>query len=225
MRSASLMDTTHSKRIGILGGTFNPPHLGHMILAQDAAEAFQLDHVWFLPCAQPAHKPYTIVAAAEHRVNMVKLCMGNDPRWQCSLLEIERAGVSYTIDTLQAVTQQRPDVDWHFIVGADTLLELHSWRNIEAVLSLCWMIAMRRPGLPGADALRNQIQLPAPWPDVLIEGLFEGHLIDVSSTEIRKRVAQKRSIRYLVPAEVEQYILAHELYCQGHNEGDVSSKP
>lgn len=219
------MDTSHRRRIGILGGTFNPPHTGHMILAQDAAEALQLEQVWFLPCAQPAHKPEKCVVPSEHRINMLRASIGHDPRWHLSLIEIERSGISYTIDTLRAVTQQHPEVDWHFIIGADTLLELHSWREIDAVLSLCRMISMRRPGLPEADVLRDQIQLPAPWPEKLVDGLFDGHLIDISSTEIRKRVAQKQSIRYLVTAEVERYIVTHELYGHVNSEGDVSSKP
>lgn len=211
------------QRVGILGGTFNPPHLGHMILAQDAAEAFELDQVWFLPCAQPAHKPGSIVAPAEHRIQMLQACVHGDPRWHLSLIEIERAGISYTIDTLRQLTKDHPDIDWHFIIGADTLLELHSWKSIEDLLPLCTMVSMRRPGFPAAEELRNQIQLPSPWPDRLVEQLFDGHLIDISSTEVRKRVALGQSIRYLVPAGVEGYILANRLYQSTNTIGEESS--
>lgn len=217
------MDIAHSKRIGILGGTFNPLHSGHLILAQDALEASELDQVWFLPCAQPAHKPGHIVAPAEHRINMLRAGIQADPRLHLSLVEIERAGTSYTIDTLRHLTTVHPSIDWHFIIGTDTLLELHSWKDIHELLPLCKMISMRRPGIPAAEELRGQIQLPPPWPDRLVDGLFAGHLIDISSTEVRNRVALGQSIRYLVPLGVEEYILAHGLYNSANTIGEESS--
>ena len=224
MSPSAPMDTEKRKRFGLLGGTFNPPHMGHFILAQDALEAFALDEVWFLPCAQPAHKPERMVVAAEHRVRMLEEGLGNDPRMRISMIEIERSGVSYTVDTMRQLTKEHPAVDWHFLIGADTLVELPSWRQIDDVLRMCRILSMRRPGMPSAQEIRDHIQLPSPWPDRLTADMFDGHLIDISSTEIRKRVALRQSIRYLVPVGVEHYIAAQGLY-QGLNRGEESSNP
>lgn len=201
-------------KVGILGGTFNPVHIGHLILARDASEAFGLSRVLFVPCARPAHKPEDKLAAAEHRVAMLERALKDDPGSEISRVELERAGVSYAVDTLKTLHLRHPQVVWHFIIGADTLPELSTWRDIHELLDLCRFISMRRPGMPEREKLMNSIQLPAPWPERLMSDVFDGHLIEVSSSEIRKRVAEGRSIRYLVPWEVERYIEDHALYIE-----------
>ncbi len=199
-------------RKGILGGSFNPVHIGHLILARDALEAFALDAVVLMPCAVPAHKPPEQLAPAEDRAAMLDAALADDPQLEWSRLELDRPGTSYTVDTLHALRAAEPGIVWHFIIGADTLPELASWRRIEELLEWCRFVTMRRPGMPGPADLRASIRLPAPWPDRLLADCFAGHLIDVSSSEIRERVAQNRSIRHLVPATVETYIRQHRLY-------------
>ncbi len=199
------------EKIGILGGTFNPVHLGHLMMAQDAAEAFDLTGVLFVPCSIPPHKEALGVAPARDRIEMLRLAVRDDPRFDVEPLEIERGGVSYSVDTLRALKAKRPDADFHFVIGGDTLTELHTWREIEELLGLCRMVTMVRPGYdptPEAASLR----LPDPWPARLLKDVFGGHLVDVSSTDIRERAAQGRSIRYMTPREVELYIVNHELY-------------
>lgn len=203
------------QRIGLLGGTFNPVHTGHLILAQDAREACGLDEVWLLPCAQPAHKPGHLLADAEARAEMVARAVAGDPHLRLSRIELERRGISYTVDTLRQLRGERPAVEWSFIIGADTLPELVSWRQIEELLTLCAFVTMARPGQPSPTALRDRIRLPDPWPDRLVRGVIPGHLVDISSSEVRKRVAEGRSIRYLVPAGVADYIREHGLYRTG----------
>lgn len=186
--------------------------MGHLVLARDAMEAHGLDRVLFVPCACPAHKPIAALAPAEHRWAMLEGAVRDDSSFSVSRVELDREGTSYAVDTVKALRVQEPEVSWHFIIGADTLPELHSWRNILELLELCRFVTMRRPGMPGRDDLTRDIQLPSPWPERLREGVFDGHLLDISSSEIRKRVAQRRSIRYLVPREVETYIEEHQLY-------------
>lgn len=199
-------------RKGILGGSFNPVHHGHLMLAQDAMEAFELDAVVLMPCAVPAHKPPSKLAPSHHRAAMLDAALADDPDLTWSRLELDRAGTSYTVDTLRTLRAAEPTVDWHFIIGADSLPELASWRCIDELLAGCRFITMRRPGMPADADLRATIRLPAPWPDRLLADLFSGHQMAISSTEIRERVAQGRSIRYLVPPVVASYITQHRLY-------------
>lgn len=200
------------EKAGILGGTFNPVHMGHLILARDAMEAHGLSRVLFVPCARPAHKSEAGLAPASHRLAMLECAAGDDGAFEVSRVELEREGVSYAVDTVKALRAQSPDVAWHFIIGADTLPELSTWRDIPDLLERCRFVTMRRPGMPSRESLAEGIRLPSPWPDRLLEGMFDGHLVDISSSEIRKRVAEQRTIRYLVPRAVEDYIRKHKLY-------------
>ncbi len=200
------------KRKGILGGSFNPVHHGHLILARDALEAFALESVVLVPCATPPHKPATLLAPAAHRAAMLERALAGDPQLVWSRLELDRTGISYSVDTVSALCAAEPDVEWHFIIGADSLPELVTWHRIEELLAGCRCVTMQRPGMPDQATLRAAIRLPAPWPDRLLGDLFPGHLVDISSSDIRRRVAVGRSIRYLVPEPVEAYITEHHLY-------------
>lgn len=201
-----------TQKLGILGGTFNPVHHGHLILAQDALEHFGLDRVLLIPCAQPPHKSPEKLAAAEHRVAMLRMAIGDDPRFEVSALELERRGPSYTIETIKALQAERPTATLHFIIGTDSLLELHQWYLVGQLLELCEFVTMLRPGFPVEHLTEERLHLPARWGSRLLANLFPGHAADISSTDIRRRVAAGRSIRYLVPAAVARYIAAEGLY-------------
>ncbi len=213
----SMTEAADKEKVGILGGTFNPVHIGHLILARDAMEAHALARVVFIPCARPAHKPAGRLAPADRRLAMLKCATVGEPAFEVSRIELDRDGISYAMDTVAALRKQEPGVEWHFIIGADTLPELHTWRHIDDLLNMCRFITMRRPGMPDRETLAQRLRLPEPWPERLMRDVFDGHLIDISSSEIRKRVAEKRSIRYLVPRDVETYIAEHELYVTEEN--------
>ena len=186
------------KKIGILGGTFNPVHTGHLILAQDALEQFGLDRVLFIPCAHPPHKKPNDLAPASHRLGMLKAALRGDSHFAVSDLEIKRGGVSYSIDTFREMRRMFPKSALYFIMGADSLNELRSWRKVGELQKLCMFIAMGRPGYAARGSSKVM--------------LFKGHLVDISSSEIRKRIAEGRRIRHLVPKAVERYINRRRLY-------------
>ncbi|MDZ4198112.1 MAG: nicotinate-nucleotide adenylyltransferase [Kiritimatiellia bacterium] len=200
------------QRIGILGGTFDPVHLGHLVLAQDALEKFNLDSVWFIPCREPSHKPDGPWASAEDRLAMLEAAIEGDPRFEVSRIELDRPGVSYTIDTIHALREWKPHVEWVFILGADTLPVLHTWKSINDLLSLCEFVTMDRPGFAMDSIHPDDLHLPAAHAETLLARRAVGHRIEVSSTEIRMRLAEGLEIRYLVPDAVNMYIAEHRLY-------------
>ncbi len=201
-----------AKRIGIIGGSFDPVHIGHLIIAQDALERLELDEVVFVPAAIPPHKQHLQQVAPKHRLNMLKLVTETDLRFSVSDLEILRGGVSYTLDTVKLLREERPGVEWVLIVGSDTLVDLHNWYKIDELLELCEVASFLRPGESSVDAIVRKIKLSTDRKERLLANLIEAHLIEISSTEIRMRVAEGLGIRYLVPPEVEMYICEHGLY-------------
>jgi len=175
-------------------------------------ETFELSRTLLIPSSLPPHKEDHALASACHRVAMLERAVEDSLRFEVSDIEIRRGGTSYTLDTLRQIKRLYPASEPVFIVGADSLLELHSWYRIEEVLQLCRVVTMARPGYP-LDALREaDLKLPAPWPARLLADMTTGCLIDISSSDIRYRVAEGLSIRYLVPAPVEMYIAEHGLY-------------
>ena len=200
-----------SERIGILGGTFNPIHLGHLILAQDALEQLELDQVCLIPCALPPHKDGRALAPAPHRTAMIEAAIEGDPSFSISTVEIERGGLSWTVDTLQTLHDAYPDALRVFIIGADTVHELHTWRRIEDIFRLCRFAVVGRPGanITGTPA---ELRLSKAQTAQLRASVIAGHDIDISSREIRMRIAEGLSIRYLVPDAVAMYIAEHRLY-------------
>ena len=198
-------------RVGLLGGTFNPVHTGHLLLAQSALEAFGLSQVLFMPCAVPPHKSPDPTASAADRVAMLERAIEGVPEWGICHLELERGGISYAVDTLRAFRGRYPDVDPWFLVGMDSLLELHQWKSVDELLELCTFATLLRPGYDHRPD-PGDLMLPAPWPERLLSHVATGRSVEVSSSEIRHRIAQKRAIRYLVPRSVETYIVERGLY-------------
>ena len=205
--------STETARIGLLGGTFNPVHIGHLIMAQNAVEAFELDRIIFIPCHRPPHKASPSLAPAEDRLAMLEAAVEHDLQFEVSDIEIRRGGTSYTVDTLRWLVAEHPDTEFFFVVGSDSLRELHTWKHVAEILELCTIVAFERPARGrNAPVTPEDVQLPEPWPRRLIENMAPGRLIEVSSSEIRHRVAEGLSIRYLVPPETEIYIAEHHLY-------------
>lgn len=200
------------RRVGIFGGSFDPVHFGHLIIAQDAAERLELSEVVFIPAAVPPHKTHVQQVDAVHRVNMLKLAVEDDLRFSVSDIEIQRGGVSFTFDTLRGLRETHGDADLFLIVGSDTLVDLHTWHRIEEVLEMCEVATFVRPGEDAVDAIAEKIRFPAERRKRLMGNVIEAHRIEISSTEVRMRIAEGLSIRYLVPPVVEMYICEHGLY-------------
>ena len=198
-------------RTGVFGGTFNPIHYGHLMMAEDAREAFALDEVIWVPAGLPPHKRDADLVSSEHRYALIERAIEGHPAFRISDIEMRRPGPSYTVDTLRQLQQDLPGRDWHFIIGADTLLELHAWKDIASLLGLCRFIPVARPGT-SREIRAEDLSLPAPAARQLVNDLVAGHLVGISSTEIRQRVRTGRSIRYLVPPAVAAYIAERHLY-------------
>ena len=195
-------------RIGILGGTFNPPHLGHLICAQEAHRELGLDRVVFIPASIPPHKPVEAEPGPEHRLELCRLAIGDDSRFIVSDLELRRSGPSYTVDTLKVLSSKSPTNQLFLILGGDIAAGLPQWREPEGVLELATVAIAERRGTAGDTVQRALDQL---------EGgerarYFEMPRIGISSTMVRQRVRARQPIRYLVPDTVMEYIDGHGLY-------------
>ena len=187
-------------KLGILGGTFNPPHIGHLVCAQAAHDQLGLDRVVLMPAGQPPHKRVASDPGAEARFELCRRAIDGDERFEVSRLEVERAGRSYTVDTLSALHDAHPEDDLTFIVGGDMARSLPSWREPETVLSLATLAVAERAGSE-RDEIRGELRaLPAATRERV--RFFEMPRIDVSSSLVRERVADGRPIRYLVPDAV-----------------------
>jgi nicotinate-nucleotide adenylyltransferase len=198
------------RRIGVLGGTFDPPHVGHLWLATLAADELELDRVLFMPAEQPPHKQGEALTPAAHRLLMTRLAIAGDPLFELSLIEIERAGPSYTVDSLVELREiYGPDAHLFLVMAADSLAAIGSWREPDRILALAeWAVAPRSGSLiPPPGELRARFGEAASRIHLLT-----GPALDVSSTELRLRVATGRAIRYLVPRAVEELIVDRQLY-------------
>jgi nicotinate-nucleotide adenylyltransferase len=193
-------------RIGVMGGTFDPIHHGHLVAASEVAGLFGLDEVVFVPTGQPWQKTDRDVAPAEDRYLMTVIATASNPRFSVSRVDIDRGGPTYTIDTLTDLKVQRPDAELFFITGADALSQILSWRDSERCFSLAHFIGVTRPGFVLADA-----HLPGG-----VVSLVEVPALSISSTDCRDRVARGMPVWYLVPDGVVQYIEKRGLYRQGH---------
>jgi nicotinate-nucleotide adenylyltransferase len=198
-------------RAGILGGTFNPPHLGHLVCAQEALDQLGLERVVLMPAAAPPHKEVAGDPGAEVRLALCAAAVAGDERFEVSDLELRREGPSYTVDTLRALHEHRPGDELTFIVGADMALSLASWREPDEVLRLARLAVAGRDGSRRDDVAAAV----APYHDGTRLEQFEMPRLDISSTQIRRRVAESRPIRWLVPDAVAGQIAARGLYRDG----------
>jgi nicotinate-nucleotide adenylyltransferase len=200
-----------ARRIGIMGGTFNPIHNGHLIIAEDIREKTGLDKVLFIPSGQPPHKPGYEVADAEHRFEMVRRAVCSNRHFEASRIEIDRDGPTYTINTLQELRESYgEETAIYFIIGADVVYELDTWREYETVFRLCDFIAVMRPGFDESE-FSGMIRRLSAEKGARIHPV-PSCLVDISSTDIRERCSTGRSIKYLVPEPVEEYIIGKGLY-------------
>lgn len=200
------------ERLGIFGGSFNPVHTGHLLLAQTALEQFGLDRVLFVPCAVQPQKNPRLLAPAEQREAMLAAAIMDNPRFDLLDIELRRGGVSYTVDSLRELRPLYPQADFLFMIGADTLTELHGWKDIGTILELCSFIVFARPGYDLAALRPEMLKLPPPWPERLLRNICSVRQMDISSSDIRHRVAEGLNIRYLVPQQVEMIIMERHLY-------------
>lgn len=201
--------TMGKKRVGIFGGTFDPIHMGHLIVAETIMDEFHLDKVVFIPAAVPPHKLGRQISPAKHRYMMTMLATCSNPRFQVSDMEMHRQGPSYSRDTLaQLIEEHGSDTEFYFIVGADSVENLHTWNRIDELLTMCHFIGASRPGcMPDMEKIAQRF---GPLAEKI--HCLETPELEISSTEIRHRVGQKRTIRYIVPETVEQYIYKEKLY-------------
>lgn len=195
---------------GILGGTFDPIHFGHLVLAEKAREAFQLEKVVVVPAAIPPHKIGEVTTEAEHRLRMVELAIEGSPWFEVSTVELEREGPSYSIDTIRELKELYSDSETALIMGFDSLLELHSWKNYQSILEEAKIITAFRPGYPVISDDQHWPQFLKAYRHQIL--VLEAPLLDISSTWLRVELMYGRSIRYLVPDQVIEYINAKGLY-------------
>ncbi|WP_423923482.1 nicotinate-nucleotide adenylyltransferase [Frigoribacterium sp. 2-23] len=197
---ASVSAAPRRPRIGVMGGTFDPIHHGHLVAASEVAQSFHLDEVVFVPTGQPYMK--TVVTDGEHRYLMTVIATASNPMFTVSRVDIDRTGPTYTIDTLRDIRAQRPDAELFFITGADAVAQILDWKDVQELWSLAHFVAVSRPGhdlsvsgLPESDV--SLLEVPA---------------LAISSTDCRARVGREFPVWYLVPDGVVQYISKHHLY-------------
>jgi nicotinate-nucleotide adenylyltransferase len=189
-------------RVGIMGGTFDPIHHGHLVAASEVASLFSLDEVVFVPTGEPWQKSARQVSPAEHRYLMTVIATASNPRFWVSRVDIDRPGPTYTVDTITDIAEQRPGAELYFITGADALAQILSWRNAEGALKLAHFVGVTRPGY---DLSAEHLPIDSVT-------LLDVPAMAISSSGCRERVAEGRPVWYLVPDGVVQYINKHNLY-------------
>ena len=197
-------------KVGIMGGTFDPIHVAHLIVAEEARTRLALDRVIFIPAGNPWMKSEHMVSSAEHRVAMVKLAISSNPAFQLSLIEVERPGPTYTVDTLEQLWGELGyDTQLFLLLGWDSVAELTAWNAPYRISRMATVVAFPRPGFQAPDITKLEKSMPGISERIMV--LDEPYL-GVSSTGIRQRVAGGQSVRYLVPDAVGEYINRHKLY-------------
>ena len=225
------MENPHREQIGILGGSFDPVHRGHLRLASEARQQFQLDQILFVPAHQSPHKQDQPFTESHHRLAMLKIALQNQPGIEISEIELKRRGLSFTTETLEALQGERPTAEFALILGADTFQNFGTWRNFPSILSMAHLLVAHRPGhaMPPAlqflqDVLGEQARdyrlLPTEKQKQVFENsttksriaFFEIPPLDISDSEIRQGVHRNPLIKKMLPPDVDQYIITHHLY-------------
>jgi nicotinate-nucleotide adenylyltransferase len=198
--------------VGIFGGTFDPVHYGHLLLAETCREQCRLDQVWFMPAAVPPHKQDWPLTPAQRRVEMLRLATAGHQAFVVSELETRRGGVSYTVETLAALCEQSPADELFFLMGADSLRDLPTWRDAPRICRLATPVVVRRRNTPEPDFGVLDALIPPDRVEEIRQHQVQMPLVEFSSTGIRQAVAEGRSIRYQTPRAVEKYIHTSRLY-------------
>ena len=225
------MPENTTQQIGILGGSFDPVHNGHLGLARAARSTFHLDRVLFVPAGIPPHKQNQPLTPSHHRLEMLRLALSGEPGFEISKVEIERGGVSYSVDTLDALQQKRPGAELSLIMGADTFQDIDTWKQFDRLLETCHVLVASRPGVPLEDVFADiealfpklpyvyQLSQPGDRKRVYTceetrrrIALFAIPPEPVSSTEIRDALQRGKPVKKMLPPDVEGYIMTHRLY-------------
>ena len=200
-------------RVGIFGGSFNPIHLAHLVLAEYAREGQGLDKVVFVPASRPPHKSQAPLAPAQDRLEMLRLALGHNPHFEVSAIELERDGPSYTLVTARELAKTLgSDAELHLIIGSDSLYDMPAWWHADELIREVRIVCLERPGFPLECLAELEERFGAGAVAEVRRGVVAAPLLQISSTEIRRRIARGRSVRYLVPEPVREYIAAHGLY-------------
>lgn len=197
-------------KIGIIGGTFDPIHNGHLLIAENSRKTFNLDKVIFMPAGIPPHKRDKDISSNLHRYNMTLLAINSNQYFLISDLELKKEGISFTIDTIKYLKSIYEDTDIYFILGSDSLFQIDKWKDYEELLTLCHFVVAKRPSYNNQE-LENKVDKLNSLYNSSIH-IVEGPVLEVSSSDIRERVRRGDSISYLVPRSVEEYIYKHGLY-------------
>jgi len=205
--------SANTRRIGVLGGTFDPVHYGHLVIAEEVYATLQLTEIVFVPTGQPPHKTNIEITSAAHRLEMLELAIASNPHFTISRVDLDRPGPSYTVDTLQLLRKQwGKNTAIYFIIGGDSLEDLLSWHDPSGILEqLTYLVAVRRPGY-------NESEASYDWLETRLSGIKQRLLVvdapqfDISATDLRQRVSEGRPIKYQTPESVESYIVQYGLY-------------
>jgi nicotinate-nucleotide adenylyltransferase len=196
-------------RIGLFGGTFDPPHLGHLILASEAQSQLELNRLLWILSPEPPHKQENLITPVEHRLAMVQLAIADNPAFEFSRIELDRPGPHYTLDTIQIIAEQNPGADIVPVIGGDSLRDLPKWHEPQKIVYAChWIGVMRRP-----NEEPNLAELERKLPGISSKVHYvDAPLLEIASREIRSRIAEGKSVRYYLPESVQEYIEQHHLY-------------
>lgn len=199
------------RKVGIMGGTFNPIHTGHLVLAQTAYEDFNLDQVLIMPTKNPYYKNIASMVSDKDRLSMIELAIEDNPAFALSLIEFERDGATYTVDTLECMHCENPQEEYYFIMGADSLYHFETWKNPERILELCTILVATRDNV-SSSAIESQIAYMEDKYDYSSIFYLNSPNFEISSHDIRNRLSSGRNVRYFLSEKVDHYIKKHQLY-------------
>ena len=200
-------------KVAIMGGAFDPPHYGHLVTAQTVYDNFDVDKVIIMPLGDAPHKNMSSTTAKE-RYEMAKAAVADNPAFEVSSMEIEREGKTYTVDTLSEIKKNNPEIEIYFVMGADEITAVESWKQPERLLKMCSFIAVTRPGFDNETVEKKVEGLKRKYGCNIY--FLEVPSLDISSTELREKIRHGKNVKYLVPKETEKYIADHDLYKEGN---------